>query len=66
MKTKIGLKLDALTVDSFETGAAAAKNGTVHAQEAISFTNPPCIPRTEIQTCRRDMTCTDVFHACIC
>lgn len=62
---KIALELDALTVDSFETGAPAAKDGTVRAQEAISAPNP-CIPRTEIQTCARGMTCTDVFHACIC
>ncbi|HVG43192.1 MAG TPA: hypothetical protein VM890_00625 [Longimicrobium sp.] len=62
---KISLKLDALTVESFETGAAAAKDGTVHAQEAISAPNP-CIPRTQIQTCDRGLTCTDALHACIC
>ena len=62
---KIGLKLDALTVESFETGAPAAKDGTVHALEVISAPNP-CIPPTSFQTCRRDLTCTDVYHACIC
>jgi hypothetical protein len=67
MRKKIGLKLDALTVESFETGAGTGDEGTVHAREAISNPNPPCLPpHTEIQTCRRDMTCTDVFHACIC
>jgi hypothetical protein len=62
---KVGLKLDALTVESFETGTPAAKDGTVHAQESISAPNP-CIPPTSFQTCRRDQTCTSVYQACIC
>jgi len=62
---KIGLELDALTVESFEIAAPVAKDGTVHAREAISAPNP-CIPRTEFQTCDRGATCTDIYHACIC
>jgi hypothetical protein len=62
---KIGLRLDELAVDSFETGAHAGPDGTVRAQEALTLPSP-CPVRTEIQTCRRDMTCTDVYHACIC
>ena len=65
MTRKIELKLDTLTVESFETGMAASKDGTVHAHAAISVPDP-CIPRTQIQTCDRGLTCTDVFHACIC
>ena len=60
---KISLRLDELAVDSFETGAHAGPDGTVRAQEAFTEL---CPQRTEIQTCRRDMTCTDVYHACIC
>jgi hypothetical protein len=60
---KIGLRLDELAVDSFETGEHGTTDGTVRAQEAITDL---CPVRTEFQTCRRDLTCTDVYHACIC
>jgi hypothetical protein len=62
---KLALKLDMLSVESFEADASAASRGTVHAQESISAPYP-CIPRTELQTCRRDATCTSVYQACIC
>jgi hypothetical protein len=71
---KIGLKLDALTVESFETEAGAKVGGTVHALEDVSAPNP-CLPQTAIQTCQRKQTyyescvaycpCTDAIRACL-
>jgi hypothetical protein len=73
MTRKLRLRLDALTVDSFEPGAAAPRNGTVHGQEAI--TAPNCPAQTVIQTCARKQTyyascvafceCTDAIRACL-
>ena len=71
MARKIELKLDALMVESFETGAEG-KDGTVYAREVVSLPNPcisaggTCPVRTELQTCRLDTTCTDIYHHCIC
>jgi hypothetical protein len=62
---KLGLKPEMLAVESFEADASAAHEGTVYAQESIGTTYP-CFPRTEIQTCRRNETCTSVYQACIC
>ena len=74
MTRKLRLRLDALVVDSFEPGAAARMDGTVHGQEAVTITTcPPVI--TTFQTCARRQTryescvafceCTDGFHACL-
>jgi len=62
---KLRLKLNMLSVESFEADAPADPQGTVYAQESIG-TIYPCIPRTEFQTCRRGETCTSVYQACIC
>jgi hypothetical protein len=66
MRGKIRLKLDALTVDTFATEAAAAKGGTVYAMDATSLAEPCLPPRTSLQTCARGLTCTDIYHVCIC
>jgi len=74
MPRKIRLEMDALAVDSFDTGGEAKENGTVHGLDAVSAPNP-CIPQTVIQTCARKQTqyascvayceCTDAIRACI-
>lgn len=43
---KLRMALDDLRVDSFETGAAAARLGTVHAHATTRDTNPVPTPKT--------------------
>ena len=74
MTRKLRLRLDALVVDSFELGAAARMDGTVHGREAITVTTCPLV-QTAIQTCARKQThyascvafceCTDAIRACL-
>ena len=54
MKAKKKLDLDALSVDSFDTSAAAKGEGTVHAHEVDPQPTPP-----EYAPC----TC---FYSCLC
>lgn len=54
MIRKLALCLDALTVDSFATGAAeAVPTGTVHAREALA----PC-------TIGYPLSCPGTYHTC--
>jgi hypothetical protein len=54
MTRKLSLKLDALTVDSFATGAGAAPSiGTVHANEGLA----PC-------TIGYPLSCPGTYHTC--
>lgn len=74
MPKRVRLELGALAVDSFQTGAGPAENGTVHGLAAIGAPNP-CVPQTVIQTWARKQTqyascvacceCTDGLRACI-
>ncbi|HEX2204599.1 MAG TPA: hypothetical protein VHG91_14920 [Longimicrobium sp.] len=49
---KLSLTLEALAVDSFDTGAAASADGTVHGQEATAFPYTGCcVPTKPRVTC---------------
>ncbi|HEX6040683.1 hypothetical protein [Longimicrobium sp.] len=54
MARKLMLQLDALTVDSFATGAQALPVGTVHANEAVAV---PC-------TIGYPLSCPATYHTC--
>ena len=51
---KIGLKLDTLSVESFETAPARVGTGTVQGHQAS--TRPGCIFPTEYVSCQVDHT----------
>jgi hypothetical protein len=75
MPRKIHLKLEALAVDSFETGTEPKGTGTVRGLAATSPADPCFPPPTALQTCARKQTnyascvayceCTDMYRACL-
>jgi hypothetical protein len=73
MPKKIRLTLETLTVDSFETGATAKSEGTVH---ALQISTPdPCLSaddgkscaqlQTRYESCYLNCECTNQFELCI-
>jgi hypothetical protein len=62
MARKLALNLDALTIDSFATGAAQAlPHGTVHAREA----KIPCPSAGYPLSCATQHTCASFDRTCL-